>query len=108
VLDKYAPNDVQVVVSHNFCSIVLKAVLNSGVRHINLLVEVGLLKKIEAEHFIEKIEEHLKVVHSCELCDHPGEIAIDCPECEFITEDKEEITDRPWNSNYNPLFRENK
>jgi hypothetical protein len=67
--------------------------LNSGVRHINLLVEVGLLKEIEAEHFIEEIEEHLKAVNSCELRDHPGEIAIDCPDCEVITEDKEDITD---------------
>lgn len=67
----YEPEVVADVVSHKFCSILL----NSGVIYIGNLVEIGLLKDEEAEHFIHEIEHNLDGVLSCDLHFHPGEMS---------------------------------
>ncbi|GAX29583.1 hypothetical protein FisN_24Lh041 [Fistulifera solaris] len=72
VLEKYDEKDVTDVVSHKFCSIVL----NSAVKYIEKLVEVGLMNESEAEHHVEEIEHYLKDVHTCRNFDHPGELPV--------------------------------
>lgn len=92
VLHTYKKQDVEVVISHKFCSILL----NSGQHYITKLVKAGLLKDDEAEHWVKDIEEHLEHVHSCCAEDHPGELSIDMleePDCRECDEDIAETED---------------
>jgi len=72
-LNSCDPKDVEMVVSHKFCMILL----NSGVHYITKLVKRGLLKEEEAEHMVKEIENDLDKVLSCRATDHPGEIDIE-------------------------------
>ena len=63
-------NELETVVSHKFCLILL----NSGVHYINRHKKSGLLRDQEAEHLIEEIEEEIQHVLSCSEKDHPGEL----------------------------------
>lgn len=78
VLAKYDPKEVEVVVSHKFCVILL----NGGVRYVTKLVRHGLLKDDEAEHFVEEIEHHIEHVLNCNEQDHPGEVKLETAESE--------------------------
>lgn len=69
-LEKYPAKDVEMVVSHKFCNILL----NKGARYIENLNRTGLLKDREAEEVLEKIQHALHQLTSCALEDHPGEI----------------------------------
>jgi hypothetical protein len=73
VLQQYKPEIVERVASHKFCSILL----NNGFLYVGKLVESGLLKDAEAEHWVEEIEHSLEHVLSCDLARHPGELSTD-------------------------------
>ena len=73
VLHSYKKEDVQLVISHKFCTILL----NAGAHYCTKLVKAGLLKDDEAEHWVKEIEEHLDHVLGCSAEDHPGEMHID-------------------------------
>ena len=70
VLLKKNHDNVDTLVSHIFCSILL----NNAADEIISLGKVGLLKATEAEEMLEEIEEELGHVHHCPLYLHPGEI----------------------------------
>jgi hypothetical protein len=72
VLHKYKHEDVQIVTSHKFCTILL----NSGQHYVSKLVQHGLLKDDEAEHWVKEIEHHLEHVLGCSEKGHPGELTI--------------------------------
>jgi hypothetical protein len=73
ILNEYDPKVVEVAISHKFCRILLTA----GIFYLEKLAKTGLLKESEAESLVEKIEEHLDLVLTCERADHPGEIDMD-------------------------------
>ncbi|GKY99732.1 hypothetical protein MPSEU_000927200 [Mayamaea pseudoterrestris] len=60
-LKKEDPSVVERVVSHKFCSILL----SSSIAHIKALVEQGLLKDDEAEHWVQEVEKDLSIVDAC-------------------------------------------
>lgn len=72
VLKSYKKTDVELVTSHKFCAILL----NSGAHYISKLVQRGLLKEDEAEHWVKDIEEQLDHVLRCTVEGHPGELQI--------------------------------
>jgi NhaP-type Na+/H+ or K+/H+ antiporter len=103
-LDKYPAKDVEIVVSHKFCSILL----NKGARYIENLNRTGLLKNREAEEVLEKIQNALQHVTSCSLEDHPGEIPMtddddsykdDNDSCKLEGFDEEEVPESTVNGN---------
>ena len=73
VLDETPEKELQIAVSHKFCTILL----SGGIFYVDHLVEIGLLKESEAEHLVEEIEEHLDLVMSCEESQHPGEMDLE-------------------------------
>jgi hypothetical protein len=75
-LHKFDPAEVEEVVSHKFCTILL----NSGVHYVGKLVRTGLLRDEEAEHWVEELEESIDKVLSCDAKSHPGEINIEVTE----------------------------
>lgn len=62
VLKKEDPRDVERIVSHKFCSILL----SSSIFYIGKLVAQGFLKEEEAEHWVSVIEEELDHVNDCD------------------------------------------
>jgi len=72
-LKSHKKADVARVTSHKFCAILL----NAGAHYVTKLVDQGLLKDDEAEHWVREIEEHLEHLLSCELENHPGEMHLD-------------------------------
>jgi NhaP-type Na+/H+ or K+/H+ antiporter len=72
LLEKYPAKEVEKVVSHKFCNILL----NKGARYIENLNRTGLLKDREAEEVLEEIQHALQKVNSCIAEDHPGEISM--------------------------------
>jgi NhaP-type Na+/H+ or K+/H+ antiporter len=88
LLDTYPAKEVEKVVSHKFCNILL----NKGARYIENLNRTGLLKDTEAEEVLEEIQEALQHVNSCTAEDHPGEIS--------MTTDDDDSSSRLNNSLY--------
>eukprot|EP00934_Nitzschia_sp_Nitz4_P000343 Nitzschia sp. Nitz4//scaffold35_size145790//85172//87847//NITZ4_003034-RA/size145790-snap-gene-0.15-mRNA-1//1//CDS//3329549136//343//frame0 len=83
-LDAFAPRVTSLAISHKFCKILLSA----GVHHVEKLVDIGLLKESEAEHFVEEIEEELHHVAKCNVSRHPGEMEEDDEDSEDIIEEE--------------------
>ncbi|GKY99730.1 hypothetical protein MPSEU_000927000 [Mayamaea pseudoterrestris] len=61
ILKKQEPSDLEQAVSHKFCSILL----NSLIIYVGRLVEQGLLKDEEAEHWVAEVEVELADVNAC-------------------------------------------
>jgi NhaP-type Na+/H+ or K+/H+ antiporter len=61
--------DIEVVISHKFCSILL---LNAA-RYVERVAASGLLKPIEAEEALEEVQEALHEVDSCSIRHHADE-----------------------------------
>jgi NhaP-type Na+/H+ or K+/H+ antiporter len=73
LLKSYHMRDVEMIVSHNLCTVLL---YNSS-RCVEKLHRKGLLKGTEAETILEKIQESLQRVYACRERDHPGELPVD-------------------------------
>ena len=61
VLKKQDRTDLETAVSHKFCSILL----NSSIIYIGQLVEQGLLRDDEAEHWVGEVEAELAELNAC-------------------------------------------
>jgi hypothetical protein len=61
ILKKQDPSDLERAVSHKFCSILLNLLLI----YIERLLQQGLLKDEEAEHWVEEVETELRDVNDC-------------------------------------------
>lgn len=73
-LTKYPSREVQVIVSHKVC----KIILNNLVEYEERLVESGLVKNQESEEYLGEVQESLTAIDSCAAGDHhPGEVAMD-------------------------------
>jgi hypothetical protein len=104
LLATYPAKDVELVVSHKFCNILL----NKGARYIEHLNKTGLLKDPETEEIMEEIQEALADLVSCDMTHHPGEISMtddDDSSCrmedplEGIREDEDEDAEQATPSN---------
>jgi len=70
LLESYKQKDVESIVSHKFCNILL----NRSVKHIEKMTETNLLKETEAQSFMEDIQDELFANDSCRKQEHPGEM----------------------------------
>lgn len=70
ILSSFPQEDVQSIVSHKFCTILL----NKSAHRIEEAAESGLLRGAEAEDLISEIEHALREIDSCSERKHPGEL----------------------------------
>ena len=85
VLRQYSREDLENVISLKFCAILL----HSGIQYVTELVDRGLLKDDEAEHWVHHIIQELDQVTMCtdSLSDYPGYIDV-----AYIDDDKTEVS----------------
>ena len=85
VLREYTREDLENVISLTFCAILL----HSGIRYVSRLVDRGLLRDDEAEHWVHHISEELDAVVMCtdSLTDYPGYKSV-----EFIEPEEEDTS----------------
>ena len=75
MLREYPREDLENVISLTFCAILL----HSGIHYVTKLVDRGLLRDDEAEHWVHHINEELDQVVMCtdSLEDYPGYKPVD-------------------------------
>lgn len=69
VLSWHGRKDLEVVVSHKFCGVLLL----DAAKKIEQLAESGLLQPTEAEEFLEEVQKAWHEVNSCNVRHHEGE-----------------------------------
>ena len=69
LLLQHRKEDLETVISHKFCGILLL----TAAKKVEKAVESGVLKSTEAEKVLEELQERLRQVNSCEIQHHEGE-----------------------------------
>jgi hypothetical protein len=68
----FPERDVEMIVSHKFCTILL----TGNAQHVEGLAEARVLKGVEAEEFLEEIQEQLNSIEHCSMKQHAGELPL--------------------------------
>jgi len=89
VLKEYEREDIENVTSLTFCALLL----HSGIKYVDKLVERGLLRDDEAEHWVHHIEEELSEAMMCtdKPSDYPGYVTVDYIEDNAPQDDSAEL-----------------
>lgn len=97
LIQSYPQDQVEKIVSHKFCTILL----TGAAQRVEDFTNAGMLKNTEAEEFLVEIQDQLFHIDTCKAYDHPGERPLTADE-EYGERVDQSVVEKEWKYNDAP------